>query len=233
MVFYLYIKIAELLEQQSVKSLMECFVFVLYVILNQNRSTIIGTVPFFVFVLFFMKGEKKYFFWIIGAISVYPLFPYLLNIYDSLMSETQSQLGNVEYPRWQAIYVFLYEMKTNMIEYVIGSGVWSKTGAYSMTMTEMAMTRGAQISDIGWLGTFFYYGVMPIIILFKFVKKAIVGYCIPSFLKFYALWIIFVPTIHCFLVNYISSNMLFVVFFYFITYFLTYKEEYKNIYIEN
>ena len=224
-IFYLYIKIAQLIDYADFRTFVETSIFMLYVIMFQNRSTILGTLPFFAMVLLFQKGRRKYIFWTIGAVIIFALLPFLSKIYDSLIFETQIQLYDDDYPRWQAIKVFLYEKKTFFIEYILGSGIWSKTGTYSMMMNKAAQYKGAQISDIGWLGTFYYYGIIPLIILFVFIKKAIVNTNVPYFLKFYALWIIFVPTIHGFLLNALSLNIIIVIFFYFTTYFSTYTDE--------
>ena len=229
MIFYLYIKIAQLIDYADFRSFVETSIFMLYVITFQNRSTILGTLPFFAMVLLFQKGERKYFFWTLLAVTIFALLPFLGEIYSSLTLETQTQMNDDNYPRWQAIDVFLYETKSSFVEYLLGSGIWSKTGTYSMMMTNAAQHRGAQISDIGWLGTFYYYGIIPIIILFVFIKKALVNTNVPFFLKFYALWIVFVPTIHLFLANAPSSNILFVIFIYFVIYFSTYTDERKRL----
>lgn len=229
MIFYLYIKIAQLIELADLKIFFEASLFMLYVVIYQNRSTILGTLPFFAIALLSIKGERKYIFWMLGIIIVFTQFPFLKKIYDSLVFETQIQMDDDNYARWQAVYVFLYETKSSFIEYLLGSGIWSKTGTYSMIMSNAALYRGAQISDIGWLGTFYYYGIIPVTTLFVFVKKAIANANVPYFLKFYALWIIFVPTIHCFLINSLPSNILFVIFFYFTIYFSTYTDERKRL----
>lgn len=225
MIFYLYIKIAQLFDNADFKTIAETSLFMLYVIMYQNRSTILGTFPFFAIAFLFVKSEKKIFVWTIGIVVVFMLFPFLNEIYESLTQETQIQLNDDNYPRWQAIYVFLYESKSNIVEYLLGSGIWSKTGVYSTMMTNAAGYRGAQISDIGWLGTFYYYGITPLIILFAFVKNAISNISIPYFLKFYALYIIFVPTIHGFLLNALQGNIQAMIFIYFTTYFSTYTNE--------
>lgn len=229
MIFYLYIKIAQLIDCADFRTFIEASIFMLYVIMYQNRSTILGTLPFFAIVLLFQKGERKYIFWMLGAVTIFALHPFLGEIYDSLTLETQTQLNDDNYPRWQAVYTFLYEAKSSFVEYLLGSGVWSKTGTYSIMMTKAANYRGAQISDIGWLGTFYCYGIIPVTILFVFIKNAIINTNVPYFLKFYALWIIFVPTIHCFLINSLPSNILFVIFFYFTIYFSTYTDERKRL----
>lgn len=216
---YAFIAIAQLLKQPTKRVILEAIVLVLYIIVYQNRSTIIGTVPFFIYCFYKMDSQNKARYTMIGIIGLVFLLPFLTNIYDSLMHETESQLNDEDYERWNALAVYGIDAKTNIFEVLLGNGIWSKSGRYSEMMSRIALINRAQISDLGWIGTFYYYGIVPMIILFVYVYKALRNGMVPYFVKFFALWIIFVPTIHGYLINNIEANMPYVLFFYFIMYF--------------
>lgn len=223
-VFYLFIKTQKLFNHPTTKDVLIASLFMLYIIAVQNRSTIIGTLPFFIWGIIRMKTPKKKQLLFVCSILIFLIIPFVSYIYDSLLRETQLQLEDTNYNRWQALSLYLVEMKSDWFSIVLGNGVWSKTGEYLSLMLRSQFERGTYISDIGWLGTYFYYGIFPILILLYFAVKAVITKIIPLYLKYFSLWLIFVPTIHIFLILHWSSAIEFSFYFYLIMYYSSYKK---------
>lgn len=174
-----------------------------------------------------MKSPKKTFYITLSLSSVILFMPFLTIIYDSLVNETEQQLGDENYNRWQAIAFLLFEMKSNIFDYILGNGLWTTSGTYLANMLVAQTSRGVYISDIGLLGTFFYYGIVPLIVMYRFCYVAIKDKRIPAFLKYYSIFIILVPTIQSFLLLNERINLIYALFFYLIIYFqqIKYKKE--------
>lgn len=217
--FYLYYLINRLVHKADIHDIIECSVFMLYIIAVQNRSTIIGTLPFYCYGILCMKSTRKGTYLGIAFMLIIILLPFLDTIYNSLMEETQRQLEDKNYNRWQALSLYLIEMKKDFITILFGNGVWSKSGSYLSQMTITQETRGTYISDIGWLGTYFYYGIIPVGILIWFALKAIFTKYVPAYLKYFSIWLLFVPTIHPYLMLNTGGTIEFAMFFYLIMYY--------------
>lgn len=217
--FYLFHLIEKILKKSTLHDIIEASIFMLYIIAVQNRSTIIGTLPFYCWGILFMKSSKKVFLFIFISIIISIILPFLNHIYEALSKETQTQLEDTNYNRWQSISLYLFEMKDNFMSIFFGNGVWSKSGDYLSIMVKAQENRGTYISDIGWLGAYFYYGLIPVIILLKFALKAILKKTIPLYIKFFSIWLIAVPTIHPYLMLTTVGATEFAMYFYLIIYY--------------
>ena len=221
---YIYIILQQYINYPRIKKLIEASIFIVYIILVQNRSFMIGTLPFFFFCIFFTKSHHKKIIILIFIGMIIFIFPIFKPIIDSLINETQVQIADSNYNRWQAISFYLIEMKNNLSTILLGNGVRSNSGEYLQKMVMAQLTRGTYVSDIGWLGTYYYYGVFPVLILLWFAFKALIKKEVPIYLKFFSIWIITVPTIHAYLNLTTSGALEFSIYFYLIIYYMHYRE---------
>ena len=212
-VLYFYILIGKLWHSSKYKDLIWTSVFILYIIIVQNRSTLICAVPFFC--LAYIKSNIKYK-WVIFAIVFVSISGYILTILGDLIEETQRQLGDTSYNRWQAIQFFLLEQNDNLYTFLFGHGIPAKGSSYLDSLLSAQNMRLAFISDIGLLGTYYYYGIAMLIIIYRFVFIGIFNRKMPIYVRLYSLWLLFVPTMHLFGVGYAPDMLLFVLYFYMI-----------------
>lgn len=218
-ILYFFVLCNKMQYNPKISDIIAVTVFLLYIIAFQNRSTLIGTIPFYIWGIYKMKSPKKTFYITLSLSSVIFLMPFLTMIYDSLINETEQQLGDENYNRWQAIVFLLFEMKSNIFDYILGNGLWTTSGTYLSNILVAQTSRGVYISDIGLFGTFFYYGIVPLFIMYRFCYIAIKDKRIPSFLKYYSIFIILVPTIQSFLLLNERTNIIYALFFYLIIFF--------------
>lgn len=219
LVMYFFFCCGKLLQSPRTKDILEMMVLLGVIIAVQNRSTLLGALPVFGWCMFRMRSRNKLLVYICIGILLIIAIPYIQIIYNSLVEETQLQLDDDNYNRWQALSFYLVEMKTKLYHYLIGNGVWSISGEYTSRMITAQISRGCFISDIGILGTFFYYGIIPVFIIYRYCFVALKDYQVPTALKWYAIWMIFVPTIHPYLMLSADGNAIIAFFFYFITYY--------------
>jgi hypothetical protein len=215
-VLYFYVLLQKMREKASFHNVFWCCVFMGYVFLMQNRSTLICALPFFVYT--FLKSDVKYKTWIIGLGSVL-IGAYMMTVLSGLIEETEADMSNKNYNRWQAVSFFLLEQDNNLYTVLFGHGAPSAGSAYLAYIWAARLKRLAFISDIGLLGSFFYYGAAMMIVIYRFVLKGITSKKIPLFLKYYCWWILLVPTIHCFGLGNTTSMIHFSLLFYLIIYY--------------
>lgn len=219
MVMYFYFCCGKLTQNPRRKDIVEMMVILAVIIAVQNRSTLIGVLPAFGWCVLRTRSQNKILIYGFLGILILLAIPYISIIYNSLMEETQMQLEDENYNRWQALSFYLIEMKTNIWHYLIGNGVWSSFGEYNRLMVMAQEFRGCYISDIGILGTFFYYGIIPLYVIYKYCYTAFRSSSVPMALKLYAFWIVIVPTIHPYLMLMVGGNALIALFFYLVTYY--------------
>lgn len=215
-ILYFYILLQKMRESPTVKNVFWCCVFMGYIFLMQNRSTLICALPFFIYT--FLKADIRYKSWIVvvGGVIVGT---YIYNVLSGLIEETQNQLSDSKYNRWQAIYFFLIEQNNNIYTILFGNGVPCKGSAYLNYIIGAQTKRLAFISDIGLLGTYFYYGLAMMVVIYRFIVKGIRSKSIPIFLKYYSWWLLLVPTIHSFGIGSSDSMVRFSLIFYMIIYY--------------
>ncbi len=227
LVMYFFFCCGKLLQSPRTKDILELMVLLGVIIAVQNRSTLLGALPVFGWCMFRMRSRNKLLVYICIGILLIIAIPYIQIIYNSLVEETQLQLDDDNYNRWQALSFYLVEMKTKLYHYLIGNGVWSISGEYTRLMVAAQTFRGCYISDIGILGTFFYYGIIPLFIIYRYCYVALKDKKVPTAMKWYAIWIICVPTIHPYLMLTADGNAIIAFFFYFVTYY-SQRNEYIN-----
>lgn len=167
-----------------------CFV---YIFLMQNRSTLVGTLPFYLYGIFKVNFKYKK---LIVCVLVLSTCGYVYNIFTSLIEETVEQLGDEKYNRWQAIQFYLVEHKYNVYTVLFGNGSPCAGSEYLKYINNAVTSRFAILSDIGLLGSFFFYGLITMALFYSIIFKGAFSKAMPLYVKFYCLWIIFVPTIH-------------------------------------
>lgn len=215
--FYTFYKLTVVWRKYNKKDLYECVILLSYFVAYQNRSTLIGLLPLVIMAIykFLKRGKSK-------AILIITLLfaissPALVYIYQSLSQETEGQMGMDDYPRLLAFNYFVVEAKDSIVKILFGNGVWTEASAYRKLVE--SWSDRIYVSDLGLLGTYFYYGILPLVIVYRYVILTLFKRKIPVYIRYYSLWILLVPTIHCFLILSVPSNLLFVIYFYLVLYY--------------
>lgn len=216
-IFYLYYKLTVSCKKYTKKDILECVALLTMLIAIQNRSTLLGLAPIVLYAFYKLVkvGKGKAAFIIIAVVLIAA--PVLLLLWNNLAQETEEQLGNESYPRLLAIHYFVFEAKDNLIKVLFGNGIWTGSSMYAKLI--YSWPDNIFVSDIGLLGTYFYYGILPLVIVYRYVIFTLFKSKMPVFIRYYSLWILLVPTIHCFLILSVPNNLLFVIYFYLVLYY--------------
>lgn len=192
-VIYFFILLQKTAESRSSENLMWCTVFMAYIFVMQNRSTLLIAVPLYFYCLMKKRTAAKYI--LVGTVLL-AASPFIVNIANSLIEESSSQLSDSKYNRWQAITFFLFESDYSVYTFLFGHGNGCVGSDYLKVLFHAQNARGAILSDIGMIGTFFLYGFILVATTYYYVLAALLNKKVPSYLKYYCLWIVAVPTIH-------------------------------------
>lgn len=196
----------------------------LWVIMYQNRSSMIIVGVAFVFCFLFSTYSKTFRGRLILGCGLILFLPLVLSILDGLWVESQSQINQDNYNRWTALNYFLLNTDTTWYNFLFGHGVVGYDGGnYAKKILQIG-SDGGYLADIGLIGTYWYYGIVPIVILLYFsclsLKRKI-----PLYLKFYSLYFWIVPTIHTYLHPYLHGNLPVILYMYLILYYHTTGEK--------
>lgn len=182
----------------STRNLLSSLFFFAAVFLLQNRTMLFTCAVLFVYTFFTVKGKTpkqtaviRYGTLLIIAIIIGATIPQWLKLFQ----ETSSQLGNDQYNRILAYNYFLFQACPSAPYYFTGTGMIS---AHASSIMKDLMNAGIHNSDVGFVGLWNHYGILPVIavliVAFKGLKKGS-----PLFLKFNALFILIGgATIACF-----------------------------------
>lgn len=165
-IFSLY----DLVKNNSLKSLFVSGLLIILLFLAQNRTTLFACALLFVAALFKLPRKRrtaviKVSVILFGFLFLAVTFKYWL----ALIEETFSQLGNPEYNRNLSYAYFLGPAVKGLTSAVLGNGFIS---AHSSTLMQDLMETGIYNSDVGIVGLWNQFGLIPVIVI---VVSCIIG----------------------------------------------------------
>lgn len=214
---YFYILVQEYIEKFTYKKFLHAMFWLAFLFLYQNRSLLIGAILIFIYSIIKLKGRHK------PIITFTIVFLVILGIYSSwdiiisLINETNEQLNNQNYNRWKALEYYLYEYSPNLWCYIWGNGLPAGGKSEFGNLLWENMKQGIYGSDLGLIGMWTDYGVIPLICIYFVVFRVLAKKYFPLFLKFICLHILIVPTIFHFWEN--PNMYTFVLLFYLYAYY--------------
>lgn len=167
-IFFLtyYVIIFFMLQNRSI--LFIIFLVIGYAIIAQLRRQ---RLSLFLFILFF----GTFFFYQTHA------------TWTKLLLETFTDLNNKDYNRALAFNYFLYEANPNWLTYFFGNGFLS---SHTLSLVQDNMERKIFNSDMGFLGYWNQFGLIPIIVFLTCIMKAFFSKFVPFYVKVMAFHII-------------------------------------------
>jgi len=200
-VFYLYYKMNEYIRKFTWKDFIEASLFLVFIILYQNRSMILGVAPIFLYSMYKFRSESKT--TIIATLSVLLVAVVILtsDIWISMITTTQSNLNETDYNRWKSLAYYFNNYSPSWFCYLFGNGFPSGGNSQLGYLMWSNFTKGIYASDLGMIGMWVDYGLIPLFALYNIIISVIRHTYFPVYLKFICLHILFVPTIFHFWAN--------------------------------
>jgi len=220
---YLYYKIGEYIKEFTFKTFLSASFWFVFLILFQNRSMLIGIIPVLVYSIIKFKYKNKFGLIIVLSILIILVVLSTMNIWMSLINQTQEELSTADYNRIKSLNYYLLEYSPNWFCYIFGNGFPSAHTSFGQIMWDN-FEQGLYASDIGLIGMWTTYGLLPLITIYTIVIKIIRKNHFPLFLKFVCFHVLFVPTIFQYWEN--PGVMFFVLIFYLFAYYNEKKPTY-------
>ena len=216
-VLYLYFKMNEYIKKFSWNVFVEASLVLTFIILYQNRSMIMGVAPIFIYSLLKFRSNSKTLVIIALTVILCVAIALTSDIWLALINNTQSNLNETDYNRWKALYYYFYQYSQNWFCYIFGNGFPSGGKSPLGNLMWANFTKGIYASDLGMIGMWVDYGLIPLIALYTIIVSILSHKYFPLYLKFICLHILFVPTIFHFWAN--PGITFFVIIIYFYAYY--------------
>ena len=132
-----------------------------YIFIMQNRSTLLPVTLLILVSLLRIRSQYRFVkvctYLVLVAFVTIQMADYWIKLYE----ETRAQLSDQDYNRVIAFHYFLFEANHNWVTYILGNGYLSSNVT---TLVQDQMQRGIYNSDMGFIGFWNQYGIIPIIV---------------------------------------------------------------------
>ncbi len=205
--YYYYDKIRDGINRVNIFYFALAFVFLLAM---SNRSNLFAAVITIAASAMLVKSQNRSRIIAIVLLGIVVSIFVLDSYWTSLFEETNSQVHNDDYNRNKALYYYLYEGSENFLTKILGNGFLSSRS--SRVMADL-MTMGIYNSDMGFVGFWNQFGIIPVIIFIMLPILAIKNKTMPLYVKMIGSHILLCS----YSISYYGSSshaMIFILFYY-------------------
>ena len=207
----LFYYLDDILKKIYIKLLLIILIVFIFAILEQNRSILFSITAIIGWTMFKVKKNRFLVILIFFILSLGIAY-YTANTWNDLFRETAEQVDNDEYNRNKAYQYFLFKASPNIWCRIFGNGFLSTHVTRHM---EDMMDLGVYNNDVGFVGYWNNYGILPIIVFLLLLVPAILGNRNSHFIRCWALQILICSAT----ISYWGAkNLLYMGLFYFLYY---------------
>ena len=176
-----------------------------------NRSNLFASVIVLGVATVGIKSRYKFFYVFLTVIIAAIIFSFTESYWNDLIIETNSNISDADYNRNKAFAYFAFEGSNHFLTQILGNGfLSSRSGDVMARLREM----GIYNSDMGFIGFWNQFGIIPIIVFIMLPILAIKNRFFPPYLKMFGA--------HILLCSYSTSYygapehaIIFILFYYF------------------
>ena len=193
--FSLYMFLGEMALKFSRKNIIKVLIALIAVVLTAQRSLLLFALPITAFVFLFkvkLSAGKKIAISLLFLIIATIFFVNTSEIWLSFLTETTDQLNDTDYNRWLAFDYFFNKYSNGLLPLILGNGFLSLKNAGGQLIYNLGYS-GIFIDDIGMVGVWVRYGIIPFIVLYYIVVNTLRSKTIPFYLKLMCIHIGFLP----------------------------------------
>lgn len=195
-ILYYYFLLERAVRRFSIKAWGKVLFWLVFLILIQNRSMLFMALILTAYSILRIRSRYRVALILFSAVACVVVIILSQDILVSLYEETVDQLADPDYNRWNALRFFFTE-RDNYPFYcmLFGNGTPAAETGYLQSLLRASEESRAYVSDIGLLGDYFYFGILPLGVIYFMVYKILRGRAFPYFMKLMAVHILLVPTI--------------------------------------
>lgn len=160
--------VQRVIKNNNAKNIGWALFLFLILFLAQNRTSLLAAVCIVLFVIWSMKMDaRKLIIIVVVIVSLILMYVYTAGQWGALYQETIEQILDPDYNRNKALtYMF---SRRNLLRYLLGDGFIS---ANVNPIIHSLQENGIYHSDVGFVGMWHQYGVIPLITILAYTFKA-------------------------------------------------------------
>ncbi|HEX2968415.1 MAG TPA: hypothetical protein VHO46_04860 [Bacteroidales bacterium] len=188
----LYYRIQKFTEDISIRTFIPVIIMTGFLFLLQNRGTLFFAVIVFGFSILRIRSRYRYFFIIVLGLLVTGAYFTTEKYWTSFISETSEQLADPDYNRWKSLYYFLFNYSPHWLCNVLGNGYLSSRNESGQFLIAL-MNYGFFQADLGIIGFWSMYGIIPLIVIYTIIIRLLVYASAPFYIKALAAHVLLIP----------------------------------------
>lgn len=189
--FSLYLFLWEVSLKLSKINILKVLIAIIVVVLSTQRAMLLFALLLTAYVFIFKI--KKVSISLLFTISALLFFINTQEIWLGFIDETTAQMGDKDYNRWKAIDYFLNHYSKGFMPKYLGNGFLSLKNSGGVLLYNLGYD-GIFIDDIGMLGVWVRYGLIPLLIVYYVVIKIFMSKSSPLYMRLMGLHIALLPT---------------------------------------
>lgn len=207
--FYYLGRIKENFDFKSLTIVFVCFLFIFFM---QNRSILFSSTILIGWTMLTIKHKNKWLIVFTMAVLVSAVAYSTIDVWNALFEETAMQMENEDYNRNTAIRYYIFEACPNILCYIFGNGFLS---SHATSRMQDMMGLGVYNSDVGFIGYWNQFGIIPIIVFLLILIPATIRKNQSHFIRCWAIQILLCSlTISYWGTSYLLYMSLFYYFYY-------------------
>ena len=174
-------------EKFSINVLFRIILLFTVFLLAENRSNLFPVMLFMLYTFWHIRSKYKpiiLFGLILGCIV---FFVSQKELFLGLYEESVEQLNDTDYNRNKAYTYYLFLACPNWLCYILGNG---RISIHHNPMVANLMEDGIYNGDVGFIGYWNEFGIIPVIAMFVMFYKTLTSRKMPYFMKLFALQIL-------------------------------------------
>ena len=174
-------------ENFSINIFIRIIVLFAVFLLAENRSNLFPVILIMIYTFLHIRSKYKPII-ICGLLLVCVAFlvsqkEFFLSLYE----ESVTQINDTDYNRNKAYVYYLFNACPNFLCYILGNG---RISIHHNPMVANLMEEGIYNGDVGFIGYWNEFGLIPVICMFVMFYKTLASKKIPYFMKLFALQIL-------------------------------------------
>ncbi len=211
-------------EKFSFNTFLRIIVLFAVFILAENRSNLFPVILFTLYTFLHIRSKHKPII-ICGLLLICAVFFISQKeLFLGLYEESVTQINDTDYNRNKAYVYYLFNACPNFLCYILGNG---RISIHHNPMVANLMENGIYNGDVGFIGYWNEFGLIPVICMFVMFYKTLASKKMPYFMRLFALQILICGLT----VSYFGSDdkiLQFVLFYYLYFYYQRHFYEKKS-----
>ena len=183
----MYYYLQKIKEKFSFNTFSRIIVLFIVFLLAENRSNLFPVMLIMLYTFLHIRSKYKpiiLFGLLLGCIV---FFISQKELFLGLYEESIAQINDIDYNRNKAYVYYLFYACPNFLCYILGNG---RISIHHNPMVANLMEEGIYNTDVGFIGYWNEFGLIPVIAMFVMFCKALTSRKIPYFIKLFALQIL-------------------------------------------